>query len=85
MIATVLDTARFTMDDPPDVVEAAVCCSTCLARAEEIVIEGDDLDARAVSVCRACGTRTEVALAPDQLCRLAVAPPPALRVTTAAG
>jgi hypothetical protein len=72
----VKDTARFAFDDPQEIVGAALVCASCLRETELLRVFGADVyDATAVASCARCGEVTEIALSPDQLCRLLSYPP----------
>lgn len=69
--------AVFSLDDPEALVGAGLACPACLSAATRLAI-GADLDGRCR--CEDCGTRWSLTLAPQQLLRLSLDPPPAADV-----
>jgi hypothetical protein len=70
------DVARFGAGDHPQLVEASFCCQLCL-RAPSLVFIEEDADAEdgcARCYCDVCRAHTRVALNPEQLVRLHLAP-----------
>jgi hypothetical protein len=74
------DIARFLPQDPQELIAASLACAWCLHRAAHVRVERDESTGVAVCTCGACGRTTRVALAPQQLMRLLLAPPPATRI-----
>jgi hypothetical protein len=69
------DRARFEPGDHPDVVEASFCCQRCLRRPALVIATARELGGHAWCYCAVCEAHTEVALNPEQLLRLRMAPP----------
>ncbi len=69
--------AVFALDDPDVLVGAGLACPACLSAAARLAI-GADLTARCR--CADCGASWSLTLAPQQLLRLSLDPPPAADV-----
>jgi hypothetical protein len=67
--------AAFTLDDPDEIVGAALSCPACLDGGTSLTVgmAGERLDARCS--CLACGSTWSLALAPHQALRLSLDPP----------
>jgi hypothetical protein len=72
--------AAFALDDPDAVVGAALSCPACLGAATRVSIEMVDDAPAARGSCRACAATWSLELAPQQLLRLSLDPPPAADV-----
>jgi hypothetical protein len=72
---TVYD-AVFALDDPDVLVGAGLSCPACLSERTSLFVDVVDggLDAR--GACGDCGATWALALAPQQLLRLSLDPPP---------
>jgi hypothetical protein len=68
--------AVFSLDDPDALVGAGLSCPACLEESTRLSVEvvGGKPDARCA--CLTCGSTWSLALRPQQLLRLSLAPPP---------
>lgn len=73
------DVARFTTDDPDEVVAFCFSCPVCLSVDLDARVRTAEHDGHAECACRRCGATWEMALDGEQLLRLALAPPPRVR------
>jgi hypothetical protein len=69
---TVYD-AVFALDDPDALVGAGLSCPACLSESTSLFV---DVDLAAHAACGDCGATWALALAPQQLLRLSLDPPP---------
>jgi hypothetical protein len=72
---TVYD-AVFALDDPDALVGAGLSCPACLSESTSLFVDVVDGDLDARGACGACGSTWALALAPQQLLRLSLDPPP---------
>lgn len=72
---TVYD-AVFALDDPDSLVGAGLACPACLSESTSLFVDVAEggLDAR--GACGDCGSTWALSLAPQQLLRLSLDPPP---------
>ncbi|HEY6761426.1 MAG TPA: hypothetical protein VI318_18140 [Baekduia sp.] len=72
--------AVFNLDDPVALVDAGLSCPSCLHASTRLFVDVVDgaLDARCD--CPSCGATWSLALAPRQLLRLSLDPPPSADV-----
>jgi hypothetical protein len=72
--------AVFALDDPDALVGAGLSCPACLAEGVRLSVEviASELDARCA--CLTCSSTWSLTLAPQQLLRLSLDPPPAADV-----
>jgi hypothetical protein len=72
--------AAFALDDPDAIVGAALSCPACLGATTRVSVGMIDDHPDAQARCRSCGSTWSLELAPQQLLRLSLDPPPSADV-----
>lgn len=72
--------AAFALDDPDEIVSAALSCPVCLGGMTRVSVEMVEDHPDAHGTCPACDATWSLDLAPQQLLRLSLDPPPSAEV-----